>query len=644
MADISNKTEGLADLLLGSEAIGRGALEGGVNVVASYPGNPSTEITEAIRQVAEKMNIYVEWSINEKVAVETAAAASFAGLRGLSAMKQNGLNVALDFVSGISTSGSKGGLVLVVCDDPSGITSTSEQDSRPMARSLDFPLLEPGTFQEAKDMTRFGLELSEKIGRMVLLRSATRLQHARGRTLLGSLPEEKRRAYFDTSKQYVAFPSLPRHVEAKERMAQTKEICKDSAFNVYEGPEKPDLLIITCGSCYLYTLDAMNLLGLWDRVGILKIGTVWPLPDDLIKTHMAKNNRILVLEEVEPFLEGNLKELAVEWAVEVPMPIFYGRRTGPLSDTGELNPDIIITALTEILDLTYEARPSAYDQQAKTMVEKLVPPRSLALCAGCPHRASYWAIKNAEVLDTRDGFVTGDIGCYSFGLFPSGYSIMKTEQAMGSGPGVGYGFGKLGQFDMQQPVVAVVGDGTFYHGALPALVSAVNNQSNLTLVVLDNGATAMTGFQPHPGTGLDAFGHPAKPVLIEDICKSLGVRVEIINPYESEAATEKVLEFMNDEQQGPRVLIMRQQCALQMARSGKLYDVWVDQDKCVGEDCGCNRYCSRSFKCPGIMWDAKAQKSRIDEAICVGCGVCAQVCRYGAIMLKPLKAAQGKDS
>jgi len=642
MTDISKGTTGSAELLLGSEAIGRGALEGGVNVVASYPGNPSTEITESIRQVAEKLNVYVEWSVNEKVAVETAAAASFAGLRGLSAMKQNGLNVALDFVSGISTSGSKGGLVLVVCDDPSGITSTSEQDSRPLARSLDFPLLEPGTFQEAKDMTRFGFELSEKIGRMVIFRSATRLQHARGKTFLGNLPSEKRKAHFDTERQFVAFPSLPRHIEAREKLAQAKALCKDSPFNFYEGPDNPELLIITCGSCYLYSLDALNLLGLWDKVGILKIGTVWPLPDDLIKAHMAKNTKILVLEEVEPFLEGNLKELAVEWISELTIPTFYGRRTGPLEPTGELNPDIIIGALTEILNLEYEARPPEYDRQAREIVARLVPPRSLAMCAGCPHRASYWAIKNAETLDTRDGFVTGDIGCYSFGLFPSGYSIMKTEQAMGSGPGVGYGFGKLGQFDMKQPVVAVVGDGTFYHGALPALVAAVNNKSNLTLVVLDNGATAMTGFQPHPGTGLDAFGNPAKPVLIEEICKSLGVRVEIVDPYDTQEATAKVLEFMNDEAQGVRVLIMRQPCALITARSGKLYEVWIDQGKCVGEDCGCNRYCSRAFKCPGIMWDAEAQKAKIDEAICVGCGVCSQVCRYGAILLKPLKAKEGK--
>jgi len=642
MTDISTGTKGLAQLLLGSEAIGRGALEGGVNVVASYPGNPSTEITEAIRQVAEKLNIYVEWSVNEKVAVETAAAASFAGLRGLSAMKQNGLNVALDFVSGISTSGSKGGLVLVVCDDPSGITSTSEQDSRPLARSLEFPLLEPGTFQEAKDMTRFGLELSEKIGRMVIFRSATRLQHARGKTIIADLPAVEKKAHFDTSRQFVAFPSLPRHIEAREKLAEAKALCKDSPFNYYEGPDNPDLLIVTCGSCYLYSLDALNLLGLWDRVGILKIGTVWPLPDDLIKTHMAQNTKILVLEEVEPFLEGNLKELAVEWASELKITTFYGRRTEPLEPTGELNPDIIIGALAEILDLEYEARPADYDRQAKEIVEQLVPPRSLAMCAGCPHRASYWAIKNAEVLDTRDGFVTGDIGCYSFGLFPSGYSIMKTEQAMGSGPGVGYGFGKLGQFDMEQPVVAVVGDGTFYHGALPALVAAVNNQSNLTLVVLDNGATAMTGFQPHPGTGSDAFGNAAKPVLIEDICESLGVRVEIVDPYDTPHATAKVLEFMNDEERGPRVLIMRQPCALQTARSGKLYEVWVDQHKCVGEDCGCNRYCSRAFKCPGIMWDTEAQKAKIDEAICVGCGVCSQVCRHGAILLKPLNAKKEK--
>lgn len=631
MAKILKGSAGESLLLLGSEAIGRGALEGGVNVVASYPGNPSTEITDSIRQAAEEVGVHVEWGINEKVALETAAAASFAGLRGLSTMKQNGLNVALDFISGISTSGSKGGLLLVVCDDPSGITSTSEQDSRPIARSLDFPLLEPGNFQEAKDMVRFGFELSEAIGRMVILRSSTRVQHARGQVILGELPDEKKKAHFDTSQQFVAFPSLPRHITARERLEKARELYRDSVFNTYEGPEEPELLIICAGGCYLYAQDALSLLDLRDRVGLLKIGTVWPAPVELLKEHMAKNRRILILEEVEPFLEGELKELAVEWADEIPLPTFFGRRTGPLLPTGELNPDIVIGALCKILDLTYSARPSDYDREAKAMLENLVPPRSMAMCAGCPHRASYWAIKNAQTLDNRDGFVTGDIGCYSFGLFPSGYSIMKTEQAMGSGPGVGYGFGMLGQFDMKQPVTAVVGDGTFYHAALPALVAAVNNRANLTIVVLDNGATAMTGFQPHPGTGFDAHGREVKKIPVEDICRSLGVEVVIADPYDVKDARDKVLEALNNEGDGPRVLIMRQQCALQTARLGKPYKVWVDREQCLGEKCGCNRFCLRAFKCPGIMWNAESERAEIDEAVCTGCGVCSEVCPHGAI-------------
>ena len=635
MADISQGAAGTMELFLGSEAIGRGALEAGVQVVASYPGNPSTEITEAIRQVAAGRNIYLEWSINEKVALETAAAASFAGLRGMSGMKQNGLNVAMDFISGISTSGSLGGLVLVVCDDPSGITSTSEQDSRPIARSLDFPLLEPGTFQEAKDMTRYAFELSEALGRMVILRSATRLQHARGKITLGDLPEGAARARFDTGQQYVAFPSFPRHVEARRRLARAAELLADSPFNTYEGPESPDLLIVCCGSCYLYAQDALSLLNLRGRVGVLKIGTVWPLPETLIRKHLANCRDVLVLEEVEPFLEGELKSMAAEWAAEMPVPVFHGRRRGPLPEIGELNPDLVIHALTTILGLAYQSRSGEYDARAREIAGALIPPRTLALCAGCPHRASYWAIRNAEALDTRDGFVTGDIGCYSFGLFPSGYSIVKTEQAMGSGPGVGYGFGMLGRFGMEQPVLAVVGDGTFYHGALPALVTAVNNNSNMTMVILDNGATAMTGFQPHPGTGLDALGAENRAVPIEDILGSLGVRYEVTDPYQVREARDKVLEFMSDEGSGPRVLIMRQRCALDAARHGRPYDVWVDPQKCVGRECGCNLFCARAFKCPGIMIDQDTGKARIDEAICVGCGVCSQVCPHGAIQQTP---------
>lgn len=640
MADIAKGAAGSVELYLGNEAIARGALEGGIHVVASYPGTPSTEITEALRKVAAERRIYVEWSINEKVAIEVAAAASFAGLRGLSAMKHNGLNVAMDFVAGIATSGSRGGLVLVVCDDPSGISSTTEQDSRPVARTHDLPLLEPSTFQEAKDMTKFGLDLSETLGRMVIVRSVTRLQHARGKTILGDLPAEKREAHFDTSRQYVAFLSLPRHIAAIETLGKAKEMLRDSPFNTYEGPDKPEILISCSGSCYLYAQDALSLLNLRDRVGIMKIGTVWPLPDKFIKKHLPKSRRILVLEEVEPFLEGNLKEVAVDMATEFPVPVFYGRRNGTFNLYGELNSDLVINALTSILGLSYEARQADYDQQAKEMMEKLVPLRSLTLCAGCPHRASYWAIKRAEALDTRDGFVAGDIGCYSFGLFPSTYSVMKTEQAMGSGPGVGYGLGKLEQFGMKQPVLAVVGDSTFYHAALPALIAAVNNQSNLTVLVLDNRATAMTGFQPHPGIGIDALGGENTAVPVEDICRSLGVRVEIVDPYDVKATTAKVQEMMEDEGHGPRVLIMRRQCALEAARQGKLYEVHVEPNECIGQDCGCNRYCTRAFKCPGIMWDAASCKAKIDEAVCVGCGVCAQICPHGAIHNKPVAAKE----
>ena len=640
MANIAIDSPGLVKLVLGSEAIARGALEGGVHVVASYPGNPSTEITEALSEAAKKAGIYVEWSINEKVATEVAGAASFAGLRAMSAMKQNGFNVALDFFQGVSTSGIRGGFVLVVCDDPSGVTSTSEQDSRPLAKSLEFPLLDPGNFQEAKDMTRFALELSEQIGSVVILRSATRLQHAKGLVTFGEITKDERKAKFDTSKQFVAFPSLARHVIAKQRLAKAKELCKNSPFNYYKGPDKPELLIATSGSCLLYSLEALRSLGVEDRVGVMKIGTVWPLPEEFIREHIVKSNKVLVLEEVEPFLETHLKALMAEWASEIKVPIFYGRSVGPIAPTGELNPDIVIGAISEILGVKYEARGPNYEKAVTEMVQKMVPPRDFGLCAGCPHRASFWAVKMAEALDGRDGFATGDIGCYAFGLFPSGYKVVRVEQSMGTSVGTGYGFGKLGQFGMEQPVFALIGDGTFYHAGLPALVASVSNKSNVIFVILDNEITAMTGFQPTPASGYNAMGEETKKVTIEDICESVGAKVVIADPYDVEDARNKLLEMAQDEESGVRVVIMRRECAVMAARKGKLYNMWVDPDKCYGEECGCGNFCTRVFRCPGIILDPETTKAKIDEAICVGCGVCTQVCPHGAIIREPVTAKE----
>jgi indolepyruvate ferredoxin oxidoreductase alpha subunit len=256
----------------------------------------------------------------------------------------------------------------------------------------------------------------------------------------------------------------------------------------------------------------------------------------------------------------------------------------------------------------------------------------MTFCPGCPHRATFWAIKNALKLDGRNGLVTGDIGCYSMALGPAGFFQARTMHCMGGGIGVANGLGKLGQFGFNQPVLAVVGDSTFYHAAIPALVNGIYNKSNFILVILDNGGTAMTGFQPHPGTGLTAMGEPTKVVSMEGLCRSVGARVEICDPFDLERTTDVLLDMMAEDG-GTKVVIMRRQCELiRSKKEERPYKVYVDTDKCIGEACGCDRLCTRVFLCPGLIWDSKAGKSKIDDVVCTGCGVCADVCPQGAIV------------
>ncbi|HEX7372898.1 MAG TPA: thiamine pyrophosphate-dependent enzyme, partial [Thermodesulfobacteriota bacterium] len=510
MSVIKKDAPGSNELLMGNEAIARGALEAGVQFAAAYPGNPSSEIIGTLAQVAKDMGIYVEWSVNEKVALEAAASASFAGLRSLSAMKQNGVNVASDFILNLNLSGvGTGGLVLVAADDPAALSSTNEEDSRFISKLGDLPLLEPATFQEAKDMAKYAFELSESINSLVIVRSVSRISHAKGNVLLGELPREKRTARYDTSKIFIPVAAPLRHLALHLKLKKVQEMYETSPFNWYVGPEKPELLMVTSGSGWFYSQEAVRTLDLQDRVGILKMGTTWPLPSKLLAKHMANAKRVLFVEEVDPFLENNVKELAAEWSPEIGSWNFYGKSSGHVHPFGEINPDLIINALSKVMDKPYAPREANYGKKALEMTKSLVPNRDLGFCAGCPHRATFWAIKNALKLDGRGGFVTGDIGCYSLGLGPAGFFQLKTMHAMGSGTGLAAGFGQLKPFGFNQPVLSVCGDSTFFHAAIPALISGVYNQSNFVMVVLDNSATAMTGFQPHAGTGETATGSPA---------------------------------------------------------------------------------------------------------------------------------------
>jgi indolepyruvate ferredoxin oxidoreductase alpha subunit len=634
MTSITAYEAGASQLLMGNEAIARGALEAGVGFASAYPGTPSSEIIGSLAEVAGEMDIHAEWSVNEKVALEAAAAASFAGVRAIVAMKQNGLNVASDFLMTLNLTGTVAGLVLVLCDDPSALSSTNEQDSRPIAKWADLPLLEPATFQEAKDMTKWAFELSEEIKNVCLIRSVTRVSHARGDVRLGEPMGPSREARFapTTLGQFTSMFVPVKHALLHQKLNKTREIFESSPFNWYTGPEKPELLIVTCGSGWYYSLEAVKTLGLESSVGILKLGTTWPLPEKLVQQHLARTDKVLVVEEVDPFLEGNLKELVGDTFSALGPLTFYGKRSGHLPSFGELDPDRVMGAISSVLGRERVAVDPEYAKKAQALTGGLVQARMIGFCAGCPHRATLWSVKNAIKLDGRGGFVTGDIGCYTMGLGPTGFFQLKTAQSMGSGAGLACGFGKLDKLGFSQPVLAVCGDSTFFHAAIPALINGVYNESNFTLIILDNSATAMTGFQPHPGTGASAGGEPAPKVDLEALCASLGVRVEVADPFDLQDTTSKLLDLMQDDR-GVRVLISRRKCALVRAREEKpAYKVRVDSEKCRGESCGCARLCTRVFQCPSLVWDSESQTAKIDEVICSGCGVCADICPASAII------------
>ncbi len=636
MANLATFDEGTRQLLMGNEAIARGALEAGIGFAAAYPGNPSSEIIGSLADVAKDAGIYVEWSVNEKVALEAAAAAAFSGVRSLVAMKHNGLNVVLDYLMGLALTGTKAGIVLVTCDDPGALSSTEEEDSRIVAKWANLPLLEPGTFQEEKDMTRWAYELSEEMKSVVLIRGVTRTSHARGDVEIGERLPPARDARFAPSNP-VEFTSVPapfKHMLANRKMERVREIFESSPFNRYEGPEAPDLLIVTSGSGWFYALEAVRALELEKSVGILKLATTWPLPEKLVREHLSRTAEVLVVEEIDPFLEGNLKELVGEDPAGVGPVRFYGKRSGHIPAFGEINPDIVTAALVRILGIEYRAVEPEYSEKALALTSPFTHGRIVGFCAGCPHRATFWSIKNALKLDGRDGFVSGDIGCYSMAVGPAGYFQVKTMQAMGSGTGMACGFGKLAEFGFTQPVLTVCGDSTFYHATIPAIISGIYNRADFTLLVLDNSATAMTGFQPHPGTGRSATGENTPTVDIATICRALGVRVEETDPFDLQGTTDKLLDLMRGE--GVRVMIVKRECALVRARKEKpAFKMHVDSERCLGESCGCSRLCMRVFQCPALTWDISQGVAGIDEVLCAGCGVCADICPAGAIIREP---------
>ncbi len=626
---------------MGNEAIARGALEAGVNVASGYPGTPSSEIIESLATVGSLRNLYVEWSTNEKVALEVAAAASFAGLRSLCVMKQNGVNVASDFLLHLASSGTRGGIVLVTCEDPGALSSVNEGDSRHFARMLEIPLLEPANFQEAKDLTRWAFELSEEIRNIVVLRSVTRMSHASGNVICGKLPVKIRRANFvyDGSIMdplrgpVISTPVVAKHTLQQDKLKKATALFENSPFNSYSGPPKPELLLITSSACFLYCREAIEMLNLQKRVGILKLGCTWPLPPKLLKKHLSSAKKIMIVEEVLPFLEENVKTLTAGLGKKIGIKKFYGKMDGTLPSVGELNPDLVAAALAKLMKVRYKSLPAAYAGKLQKAAS-LIPARELTFCPGCPHRASFWNIHNAIALDGREGFVCGDIGCYAMGaLFPAtGFYTTPTLHSMGSGTGLASGFAQLASFGLDKPILTVCGDSTFYHAVIPALINAQHNRADITFIVLDNSGTAMTGFQPHPGLTVSATGQSIPSVDIAGICKAIGANVAVSDPFDLEGTCKILNSFMADKG-SLNVLIMRQICALSPEKKGKKkFDVKVNESLCLGESCGCNRLCTRIFRCPALTWDRSKKKAVVDAVICAGCGVCYSICPQKAII------------
>lgn len=628
-------------LFLGNEAIARGALEAGIEVATGYPGTPSSEVIESLAAVARERNLYVEWSVNEKVALEVAAAASFAGLRSMAVMKQNGVNVASDFLLHLTASGTRGGIVLVSCEDPGALSSVNEGESRYFASMLEMPLLEPADFQEAKDITKWAFELSEAIGNVVMLRSVTRMSHASGNVTCGKLPTKRRKASFQydgpvmdsQTGPMISTPVVAKHLLRQQRLKDVQRMFDESPFNRYTGPAKPQLLIITSSACFLYSCEAVEMLGLKKRTGILKLATTWPLPPKLLEKYLRKTKKILIVEEVMPFLEENVKVMATGIVDRIGVKTFFGKYDGTLPAAGELNPDIVADAMGRILKVKRKSLPADYQTDVQKTAA-LIPVREQTFCAGCPHRASFWNIHNAIALDGRKGFVCGDIGCYSMAaLSPAtGYHTMPTLHSMGSGTGLAGGFAKLVQFGLDQPILTVCGDSTFYHAVIPALINAQHNRADITFIVLDNAGTAMTGFQPHPGLAVSALKDVVPAVDIAEICRAIGAKVAISDPFDLAATGRKLTSFLADKG-SLKVLILRQACALSPEKKGKkTFDVKVDEALCLGDACGCNRLCTRIFRCPALTWDRDKKKAVVDEVICAGCGVCASICPQQAIV------------
>lgn len=575
-------------ILSGNEAIARAAFEAGVKVASAYPGTPSTEILENIVQYP---SIDASWAPNEKVALEVGIGASFGGARALVTMKHVGVNVAADPLFTLSYTGVRGGLVLVVADDPELHSSQNEQDSRNYAKFAKVPMFEPSDSQEALEFTRLAFEASEQFDAPVMLRSTTRISHSKSVVTTSEpvtgLPETS------LEKNPPKFVMLPgnarkRHYVVEQRLEEMADWACDQPFNRIEEGEG-DIGIITAGIAYQYAKEV------FPNAPLLKLGLVHPLPKQLIRDFAARFKTIYVIEELDPFIEEQLRAMGIA---------VHGK--DKLSLCGELS--------------TSRVRQGLLGEEAPPVNQEDLPPRPPNMCPGCPHRGVFLALNRLKA------YVTGDIGCYTLGFMPP-LSAMDTCICMGASIGNAVGISKVLSDEERKKVVGVIGDSTFLHTGVNGLLDMVYNRSTSTVIILDNRTTAMTGRQDNPASGYTLMNQETPEVDLEGLCKSIGVKhVKTIDPYELDLTRETIREEM--ERPEPSVIITRRPCML-MKRPvvDRKQPLFVDGEKCTGCKVCLN------LGCPAIEWDAEAGKrgqAKVNKFLCVGCDQCRQVCKFDA--------------
>ncbi len=604
-------------MLLGNEAIARGAVEAGVAFASTYPGTPSSEISLNLFQISKQTGLYFEYSTNEKVALEVSAAAANAGVRAMCMMKHVGVNVAADVLMTLAYIGVKGGLVILTADDPFMFSSQNEQDNRYYAKLSGLPMLEPSSVAEAKEMVPRAFDLSEKLGEPVLLRTTTRINHSTGIVSLGEVQTPKTRGDFTKDPfNYVCVPAVSRklHVRLLENMDRAEESAAASEFNFVEGDGAWGILCN--GVSYGYVTDAVQDLGIGDRTRVLRLGFSHPMPGSLIKGFLKACDKVLVVEEGEPYMEEAVKAFAQEAGLTLPV---RGKDKDLFSRLYEFDPALVRGAMARFFEVPYSppVTPDLSDLPE-------LPQRPPNLCAGCSHRATYYAVKKAA--EGSDTIYPSDIGCYTLGFLPP-LSMADFVVCMGASVGAACGFSKV----TDKKVVAFIGDSTFFHSGMAGLVNAVFNNHNFTLVILDNSTTAMTGHQPHPGVdmtdlNLDGYGR----VSIEAVVRAIGVpHVTVIKPFKVKKSIEAVREAL--EFNGVSVIISREECTLYAKSLNRL----TSRAFYVSDKCRHDRECLDDLGCPAFY--LRNDQVMIDPDLCVGCTVCAQLCPENAIL--PLKAS-----